>query len=207
MTSYRNINLVSRNINCNAISEEEFVKAMFSDLLEAEEKYNELYAPEHVTNIIKSFESHMNREKINAEAYANKTWKTEKKRNAYIMKKLADDRNKFNFNQYYYGLSFFDFNVNPGSISLSSNCTISYDNLTYDKLKKCFNEIKNNEYFKKATGWVLTYEAHVDSYQTCFRPQIKLIVDEETQKKMNEDAENLTKAVNKFYSGCTYFGD
>lgn len=104
-------------------------------------------------------------------------------------------------------MTFFDFKVEPGSIGISDNCIISIDNLTFDKLKKCFEAIKDNRYFKKATGWKLTYEAQDNSYRTCFRPQIKLIVDAETAAQMKKDEEDLTAAVHKFYENTTYFSD
>ena len=46
MNGYRTITLTSRNINCSTITVKEFISAMFSDLLEAQEKYNDLYIPE-----------------------------------------------------------------------------------------------------------------------------------------------------------------
>ena len=53
---YKWITLVSRNINCSTITEKEFVKIMFSDILEAEEKYNDLYIPEWEAHKVKNFE-------------------------------------------------------------------------------------------------------------------------------------------------------
>ena len=44
MYEYRWIDLVTRHIDCSTITVEEFVKAMFSDFLEAQEKYDELYS-------------------------------------------------------------------------------------------------------------------------------------------------------------------
>ena len=45
MNDYRTVILTSRNIDCSTITAEEFIHAMFSDFLEAEEKYNDLYIP------------------------------------------------------------------------------------------------------------------------------------------------------------------
>lgn len=208
MYSYRTITLVSRNINCGTITEDEFIQAMFSDIIEAEEKYNELYIPEHIARKVNRYRSEIERTRKHATEYAEKKWKTEAKRNAYVRQALKDIRKRFTCkNDYYDGISFFDFDVNPGLMGISSNCILSINNLTFDKLRKCFAEIKNNEYFKKALGWALTYQAREDSYRSAFRPQIKLILDEETEKKMHDEAVNLTAAVEKFYEGCTYWGD
>ena len=204
---YKWITLVSRNINCSTITEEEFVKRMFSDILEAEEKYNDLYIPEWESRKVKNFEDKIAWVKKKATAFAKKKWKTEKKRIDYIESEINKAHKEYKFDTFYYGLSFFDFNVEPGQMGISGNCIISIKELTFDKLKKCFAEIKDNRYFKKATGWELTYETLDNSYQVCFRPQIKLIVDEETVAQMKKDEDDLTVSVNQFYKGCTHWGD
>ena len=207
MLNYRSITLVSRNIDCSNITCEEFVKAMFSDFLEAQEKYNELYIPEWEAWKLKSFEDQMKWTHKHAVEYAEKKWKTERKRNEYIEKTVNEARKEYKISNYYDDLSFFDFDVNPGRNGLSGNCCISYDKLTPSKLEKCFEEVKDNKYFKKATGWQLTYEAYENSYRVLGRPEIKLIVDDETAAAMKKDADDLAEIIRKFYEGCTYWGD
>ena len=204
---YKCITLVSRNINCSTITEEEFVKRMFSDILEAEEKYNDLYIPEWEARKVKNFEDKIAWVKKKSTAFAEKKWKTEKKRITYIESEINKARKEYKFDTFYHGLSFFDFKVEPGQMGISGNCIISIKELTFDKLKKCFAEIKDNHYFKKAIGWELTYETLDNLYQVCFRPQIKLIVDEETATQMKKNEDDLTVSVNQFYKGCTYWGD
>ena len=204
---YKWITLVSRNINCSTITEEEFVKRMFSDILEAEKRYNDLYIPEWEAYKVKNFEDKIAWVKKKATAFAKRKWKTEKKRIAYIESEINKARKEYKFDALYYGLSFFDFKVEPGQMGISRNCIISIKELTFDKLKKCFTEIKDNYYFKKATGWEFTYETLDNSYQVCFRPQIKLIVDEKTSAQMKKNEDDLTVSVNQFYKGCTYWGD
>ena len=207
MSTYRWIDLVTRDIDCSTITEEEFVRAMFSDILEAEEKYNELYTPEHIAGILDYYDYTIRTTKERATKYAEKKWKTEQKRNEYIQSEIKKARENYKIDRFYYDLSFFDFDVNPGEMGLSGNCCISIRELTIKKLINCFNEVKDNKYFKKAKGWRLTYECPENSYRAAFRPQIKLIVDDETQAQMDQDAKNLTDSVNKFYEGCTYWGD
>lgn len=204
---YKWITLVQRNINCSTITEAEFVQAMFSDVLEAEEKYNDLYIPEWETHKIKTFEERLMWTKKKAIDFASKKWKTEKKRTEYVNSEVEKFKKNYKMDSFFYGLGFFDFKVEPGSMGISGSCIISIEDFTFDKLKKCFEAIKDNHYFKKATGWKLTYEAHDNSYRVCFRPQIKLIVDEETAAQMKKDEEDLTAAVHKFYENTTYFGD
>jgi hypothetical protein len=208
MSEYRTITLIKReNVNCSSITEDEFVRMMFSDMLEAEEKYNDLYIPEWEAAKVKSFFQNLTWAHKRATNFAEKKWKTEKKRTAYIESEVAKARKEYKMSDFYYNLSFFDFDVNPGKMGISGNCCISYKELTPAKLSRCFEAVKDNKYFKKASGWKLTYEADNNSYRTCFRPHIKLIVDAETEAQMKKDAEDLTESVRNFYKGCTYWGD
>jgi hypothetical protein len=207
MNDYRTITLVSRNINCSTITVEEFIRAMFSDLLEAEEKYNELYIPEWEDKKFKDFAYHLKCIRKRAINFAEKKWKTEKKRNEYIKNEVKKARENYKFDNFFYGLSFFDFDVNPGEMGIPSDCIISYNELTPEKLRRCFEKIKDNKYFKKALGWKLTYEAYDNSYKVCSRPEIKLIVDKNTMTEMYEDKNKLIDSVYRFYEGCKYWGD
>ena len=207
MNNYRTITLVSRNINCSNITVDEFISAMFSDFLEAEEKYNDLYIPEWEASKVRHFFSHIEYIRKWATRIAEKKWKTEKKRNAYIESEVAKARKEYKMDDFYYDLSFFDFDVNPGEMGISGDCCISYKELTPTKLGRCFEAVKNNKYFKKATGWKFTYKASENSHCTCFRPHIELITDAETAAQMKKDAEDLTESVRKFYENCHYWGD
>ena len=191
MNNYRTVILTSRNINCSTITAEEFIRAMFSDFLEAEEKYNELYIPEWEATKVRNFFSRMEWTRKRATNFAQKKWKTEKKRTTYIESEVAKARKEYKMSDFYYSLSFFDFDVNPGEMGISGD----------------FEAVKNNKYFKKASGWKLTYKACNNSHQVCFRPHIELIVDAETEAQMKKDADDLTESVRNFYKGCTYWGD
>lgn len=207
MYTTRDITLVTRNIDCSNITVEQFISAMFSDFLEAEEKYNDLYVPEWETSKVKSFERHMKWARERAIKFAEKKWKTEKRRNLYITKEVENARKNYNWPTFYYSLSFFDFDCNPGDNGLSGNCCISYRELTPRALERCFDEVKDNKYFKKAHGWMLTYNACEGSYQNNSRPQIKLIVDSETEAQMKKDAQDLADSIREFYKDCHYWGD
>lgn len=205
---YTTITLVKReNVNCSSISEDEFVSKMFSDIIEAEEKYNELYAPEYVASIIRHCNSYVESYRKRAERIAEKKWKTEKKRNVYIAQEVAKANKEFNRNAFYYDLSFFDFDVHPESNGLSGDCCISINRLTFDSLRRCFESVKDNYYFKNASGWKLEYEAHENDHKVCFRPYITLIMPEDVEAKYHKAAEDLSESIRKFYEGCTYWGD
>ena len=207
MNDYRTITLTSRNINCSNITAEEFIQAMFSDFLEAEEKYNDLYIPEWEAYKVKNFNDRMVWVRNWATKIAEKKWKTEKKRTAFIEKEVEKARKEYKIDSFYYDLSFFDFKVNPGEMGISGDCSISYKELTPVNLRRCYEAVKDNKYFKKATGWKLTYTAGDNSYRSSFRPHIELIVDADTAAQMKKDADDLTASVNNFYKNCTYWGD
>ena len=207
MSNYRTITLISRNINCSNITADEFIAAMFSDFLEAEEKYNDLYIPEWEASKVNGYERDIAYTRKWATGIAEKKWKTEKKRNAFIESEVEKRRKEYKFDNFYYSLSFFDFDVEPWRNGLSGDCCISYKELTPTKLNRCFEKVKDNKYFKKATGWKFTYEANENSHRTCFRPHIELITDAETAAQMKKDADDLTESVRKFYEGATYWGD
>ena len=173
----------------------------------AEEKYNELYIPEWEASKLKNFEDRMVWVRNWATKIAEKKWKTEKKRNAFIEKEVEKAKKEYKFDTFYYDLSFFDFKVNFGEMCLSGDCCISYKELTPNKLNRCFEKVKDNKYFKKATGWKFTYEASNNSYRNCFRPHIELIVDSNTAAEIKKAEDDLTASVNKFYENCHYWGD
>jgi len=207
MNNYRLITLTSRNIDCSNITPEQFISAMFSDFIEAQEKYNDLYIPEWEAHKVKHFFDHLTYIRKWAKGIAEKKWKTEKKRNEFIEKEVEKARKEYKIDSFYYDLSFFDFKVNPGEMGISGACSISYKELTPTTLRRCYEAVKDNKYFKQAHGWKFTYEASNNSYKVCFRPHIELIVDADVEAQMKHDEEVLTNAVNEFYKGCKYWGD
>lgn len=205
----RNITLVTRNVNCGSMTSEEFVKMMFNDILEAIENYDTLYTPEYVESELNHMKYNLHCVEMKATRFAEKKWKTEKKRSEYINKEVDAARKNItnNISTYYPGISFFDFDVNPGKNGLSGNCCLSTSNLTAKALERCFNEVKDNEYFKAASGWYLTYEASENSYRNAFRPHIELILSEEMKAKMDAERKTLEDAIREFYRGSNYTGD
>lgn len=194
------VNLLTRNINCSTLNENQFVQMMFSDMLEAQENFQDMYSKTFVTNCIKNYKSRYNSIVKNAKKFAEKKWKTEKRRNQYIIESINNSKDDIMRIDYYSSLSFFDFNVFPGSMGISYDCILSYKDLTFDKLHKCFNCIKDSKYFKHAKGWRLVYHPG-------FRSQIELILDDEYQQKADNAEKTLSRAIEKFYEGTNYWGD
>ena len=202
--TYRTVTLVTRNAECGNMTSEEFVKNMFNDVLEAVDKYDDLYIPEYIASDIRNKDAYVASMVKQAVRFAEKKWKTEKKRNEYVNAKCIEARKKVTSNGpgFYYGITYFDFDCNPGSNSLSGNCCISLRTLTPEALVRCFNEIKDNKYFKVAHGWKLEYEASEGSYRSSFRPQIKLIVDKEIEEEMKAEVKKLADDIAEFYRDC-----
>jgi len=196
-----NVKLISRNVDCSKLNEEQFVQMMFSDMLEAQENFYDMYSKTFVINCIKNFNSRYNTVVNSARKFAEKKWKTEKRRNQYITETINKSKDDIMCINYYSdSLSFFDFNVFPGHMGISYDCILSYKNLTFNKLHKCFNRIKDSDYFKHAKGWQFIYKPHT-------RSQIELILDDDYQKKADNAKKTLADAVNKFYEGTNYWGD
>lgn len=189
------IALITRNVDCSTITKEDFVKFMMEDLHNSKDEYRKLHLPVEKAR----FEDREVRRKESMEkrarTFAEKKWKTEAKRNAYVereMTKYVPGTFKF------YDIDFFDFDVEPWS-NITSN-TFSIDTVTSEKLGRCYDKVKENKYFKNATGWILE-----DHYYS--RPQIKLILPKEYKEMWEMDVENLGKAISEFYKNTTYFGD
>lgn len=190
--------LVTRSTKCSDLTPETFAKYMMEDMVEAKKQYDNIWYDAEYALYLKNLENAKSWAIKVATKYAEKHWKTEKKRNEYIQKYLEKNLKHYEFK--YHSISYFDFDVRPWDNGISGNCILSYDNMTKEAMIRCFNEIKDNKYFKGATGWVLE-----DNYRS--RPQIKLILDDKLAKEFKEDKENLAKAIADFYRGCTYFGD
>jgi hypothetical protein len=69
-----------------------------------------------------------------------------------------------------------------------------------DKVDKCYERVKDNEYFKKIVGWEIIY---VPSQRNYF----KFITDAETEKEMNARIAAHIRSVHDFYENATYWGD
>ena len=190
--------LVTRFTKCSDLTPETFAKYMMEDMVEAKKQYDNIWYDVEYDRFNKNQESQKLSMIKTATSYADKHYETEKKRNEYVQKYLKKNFKYYDFN--YRSISYFDFDVEPWKNGISGNCILSYDNLTENAMIRCFNEIKDNKYFKAAKGWVLE-----DNHNS--RPQIKLILNDELTKQFEEDEESLCRAIDNFYRGCTYFGD
>ena len=189
--------LITReNIKCSELTKEQFVSMMMEDLKNAPIKSKEIFRPELEAQFYHTQEQHREYVEKRAREYACKKWKTDKRRDQYVLDVLAKEKtNIFEFRP----VSYFDFKLNPFSNSISDNCILRV-NTTEEKLGRCFDEICNNKYFVAATGWKL-----VETRNS--RSQVKLIMPEEMNEMYRKEEESLYNAISNFYAGSNYWGD
>lgn len=194
--------LVTRNVDCKNLSKEEFVKMMHIDMMQAQVNYDNRHYHEALESHKKYINDKLEREKHYAIEYAFKKWKTEKKRNAYINKAIIkSEEESRNIKINYSTITFFDFDFNPGDNGISGDCVVDFTKDTTTVLKsleRCFDTIKDNKYFKNASGWKLVSSS---------RPYVELILPEELEKMFHDEKNALAESIRKFYENTTYFGD
>ena len=183
--------LIERDINCSNISKDDFVNAIKEDMINAKQA---LY------NLLKSHYDELNeiyvQQQINKiNNYANKKYK----KDFYKQKYVNNEISKINKNYYHVPeFTYADFDVEPDKLGIPYNCIIVIND--FDRINKCYDYVKNNEYFKKILGWQIIY---VNSA----RPYFKFITDAETEKDMNRRILEHRTNVRNFLSETTYFGD
>lgn len=208
-TEYREYGVVTlvrrENVKCSSLSKEKFVKMILEDLHNAIEEYGKIIKPLNDERL----KTYIERDIKQAEAYAEKKWKTQKKRDEYVenAKKNAETK-KWYLDDY--KRIFFDFKPDKGNMGIAQECILNVK--TDEKqLEKCYEEIKNSKYFKKATGWAFKYESHGINKEKpgyySFRPYVDLLLDETSREEQKRDAETLAQAVKDFYANSNYWGD
>lgn len=211
--NYSTVILAKRSIDCSIITKEEFIAALTEDINAAVASFNEVSVPKQIEYLTKR-----NKENIEAKravtitraiAYAEKKWKTEKRRNQYINDVIADLESRIsNYEPHPSGLDFFDMNGNcDTTMGISSNCIISVNRFNNESLGRCYDTLLDTCYFKKAIGWQFEYEANNLTYGSSFRPSIKLLFDGETTNEITKSKNSLNKAVFNFYKNTDCPGD
>jgi hypothetical protein len=189
--------LITReNIICSELTKEQFVEMMMEDLKNSIIKSEEIFRPELEEQFYNNQKRHLEYVEQRAWEFANRKWKTEKRRAQYVNEILSKEQTKtYEFRP----VSFFDFKLNPFSNGISDNCILRV-NTTEEKLGRCFDEIENNKYWVTATGWQLIEERSS-------RSQVKLIMPDEMNEMYRKEEEGLANAIANFYAGCRYWGD
>ena len=188
--------LITRTVDCSKLTKEQFVNMMSEDLTNALHEDVRIFKPIAEAQFYHNQEQHLEYVEKRAREFAAKKWKTDKRRDQYVLDVLSKEkRNVFEFRP----VSFFDFDVEPGKNGISGYCVL-HPCETKEKLEQCFEYIKDNEYFKAAKGWQL-----VDKRNS--RPEIQLILDEEMEAKYHNAEKGLSEAISNFYKNTNYWGD
>lgn len=189
--------LITReNIKCSELTKEQFVTMMMEDLKNSVIKSEEIFRPELEAQFYHNQEQHLEYVEKRAREYACKKWKTDKRRDQYVLDVLVKEKkNVFEFRP----VSYFDFKLNPSCNYISDSCILRV-NTTEEKLGYCFDEICDNKYFLSAIGWELIEERYS-------RPQIKLIMPKEMNEMYRKEKEGLANAIASFYADSNYWGD
>ena len=189
--------LITReNIKCSELTKEQFVTMMIEDLKNSVIKSEEFFRPEEAAQFYHNQEQHLEYVEKRAREYACKKWKTDKRRDQYVLDVLSKEtRKEFEFRP----VSYFDFKLNPSNNYISDSCVLRVDT-TEDKLERCFDMIKDNKYFLSAIGWELIEERWS-------RPQIKLIMSDEMNEMYRKEEEELAAEIARFYADTKYWGD
>lgn len=197
---YKVVTLVRRDVDLSSISESDFIDFIIADYKEAVHEYakimdtyNENNKKEHIENEVKA-----------AIKYAEKKWKTEKKRNEYVetIRKNAETKQWFMENP---EDIHFDLKPSP-SQSILQDCIISKKS-NKDTLKKAYAEVKKDSYFTHGTGWAFKYETIDADKPYAFRPWIDILLDESDRAEQKRDQQNLDNAVNDYYKDTNYWRD
>lgn len=213
--TYADFVIAKRFINCANITRKEFINALITDAKEAIKSYNDNVYSRAIEIFNNTHTEYVNKERekviTKAIAFANKTWKTEKRRNKYI----EDELSKFNakYEKPYIptipALGFFDMNGDCGTtIGNRNKCILYEEAFNYpDAIGECYDILVNRNYFKKAIGWQFKYKGRTNTYTSSFRPTIELLFNEETTKEIEAAQDSLNNSVDNFYKNSKYFGD
>ena len=143
--------------------------------------------------------------------YADKKYKRQANRDKYIDKEmkaweaLPMHRKFWTHNE---SIGYVDYQFDPRAMGIPSVCIVDTqaDHVAYETM---YEEVKDNEYFKQATGLsiVITIDTNEKYINSHFRPHAKLVLPAELEKKYIAAKRGLADDVARFYEGCTHFGD
>lgn len=195
---HKTVTLVTRdNVDCSTLSKEDYVKMMLEDLKEADKLYRE----ENKQGDKDWYEQQLADERKHFTDYANKKWKTDKRRQQYIetaMKnlKLQPMESK---------ISIVTVNaMHPGPMSF--NPRINFDDLE-ESINRSFESIKDSDIFREAHGWKIKYEAQKNTMRMAFLPYVYFIVSDAKRKEIEDEEQRLADSIRDFYKDTKYWGD
>lgn len=193
--------LVTRNVDCSTIQEQQFVQMMLEDIMNAKQKW---YDMRYQNDLNAHNERHKNtyeNNKAHALKLAQKYCRTQRGQQIFYEKwmKLRGGSPEPPEFKWYDEITYFDVNLSPNEYGSNPTISCRDDDNTEAQIKYVFNRIKNNEWFRNAIGWNLI--------ETGFRPQIKFIYDQERDQNWTDLRRKRDDDIMRFNSTLHYHGD
>lgn len=202
--TYNVVTLVRHeNLDLSTIDEQTFINEMLADIKEAVEEYTALYTPYEEEKKRKFIE----RETEAARKYAEQKYKRESNRKKYVETAMSNIEEKWKRFSQDPKKIFFDIVPNPYQMGTSYEETLHYG---ADKkfLKKTYDILKDNKYFRKGIGWAFKYETWgKESPVFASRPYVDILMKESDKAEQKREKEMHSKAIEDFYSDSNYWGD
>jgi len=201
-SGYGVMTLIRReDLDLSTISEEDFIKFILEDYNKAVEEYAKICKPLND----KKIEDNIEREVKQSIKFAEKKWKTEKKRTEYVenIRKNAKEKKLFLEDP---KRIFFDLKPDKGQMGIRQECIINASS-NEKTLKIAYEEMQKSKYFKRGTGWAFKYDAYGKDKNYSFRPYIDILLDESSREEQKRDEETLSNAIASFYANSNYWGD
>ena len=191
----------------NPSNKEEVVTAIMEAVKSADAIYAEAASKYNEEASAKAREREIERIRI----YANDHYKRQTNRDKYIDKEmkaweaLPMYRKFWSHNE---SIGYVDYQFDPRAMGIPSVCIVD-TKADRDAYETMYEMIKDNEYFKQATGLsiVITIDTDEKYITSHFRPHAKLVLPAKIEKQYTDAERSLTEDVARFYEGCTYFGD
>ena len=212
---YRIATIMETRVNTSNLSRNEFISLMHENLTRANAEYREIAVPEAIERHKQSNDWNIKWTIKHATEFAERKWKTEKKRTAHVEAEVAKTKAHIEFNdklfedqlKRLYNL-FFDFNPKPDQ-GIPGVCVLHYD-ADDDFLGRCYDELTKYDWWGKAKGWVMKYTCTKTSVHADFRPWIEYIFDDETRAEWEAQQKGIDDAITAYYASKKsgeYVGD
>ena len=204
-------------MDCQNISESEFVRIMNGCLEECNNLYKEFMLTKYEKYLLAKYEKRIAFTILKAREYANNKWKTEKRRLKYIEDKKAEiERNckkDYQFEMDRESELKFDLDGNCRTIFNGGICTFRIND-TNEELAKCYKFLLESKFFTKAIGLRFMYDANScltdeEVYIPSYRGEIELIFPNDVEEIVKNEKDELSNSMSHYY-GCgsgNYTGD
>ena len=191
------------NLDLSTIDEKTFINEMYSDIQKAVKEYCDLVTPYKASE--KSI--YLERCRKEAEKYVEKKYKRNSNKQKYIDNAIKNFEESWEKHTTDAKKIFFDIVPDPTQMGSGYGETLYYDT---DKkyLKKTYEVLENNKYFRKGIGWAFKYQAR-DKDNPCysFRPYVDILMNESDKAEQLREKEIHDNAVANFYKDSNYWGD